>query len=94
MSIFNRDGIGFYFRDEGHGLPFVFQHGLSGDLNPPLGVYRTPTGVRLIAFDTRAHGETRPLGEVARLAICFEQHAADVQRAIDDFLARHFYIAR
>jgi pimeloyl-ACP methyl ester carboxylesterase len=30
-------------------------------------VYRAPEGVRLIGFDFRGHGETRPLGNVAKL---------------------------
>ena len=69
MNILLRDGIGFYYRDEGHGLPFVFQHGLGGDLNQPIGLYNPAAGVRLIAFDMRGHGETRPLGDVDKLTI-------------------------
>ena len=66
---FARDGLRFHFRDEGHGLPFVFQHGLGGDVNQPFGLYRPPAGVRLIAFDVRGHGETRPLGDIDKLTI-------------------------
>ena len=69
MSAFARDGLEFYYRDEGDGLPFVFQHGLGGDVNQPFGLYRPPPGVRLIAFDVRGHGETRPLGEIDKLTI-------------------------
>ena len=69
MPFFDRDGLEFHFRDEGHGLPFVFQHGLGGDLNQPFGLYRPAAGVRLIAFDMRGHGETRPLGDVDKLTI-------------------------
>ena len=61
--------LSFHFRDEGHGLPFVFQHGLGGDLEPAVRPYRPPEGVRLIAFDVRGHGETRPLGDVDKLTI-------------------------
>ena len=60
---FDRDGLSFHYRDEGDGLPFVFQHGLGGDLSQPFGVYRPAAGVRLIGFDFRGHGETRPLGD-------------------------------
>ena len=35
----------------------------------PLGVYRPPPGVRLIGMDFRGHGETRPLGDEAKLRI-------------------------
>jgi pimeloyl-ACP methyl ester carboxylesterase len=69
MPIVRRDGLSFHFRDEGDGLPFVFQHGLGGDLSQPCGVYRPAAGVRLISFDMRGHGETRPLGDVAKLTI-------------------------
>jgi pimeloyl-ACP methyl ester carboxylesterase len=67
MKTLLRDGISFCYRDEGHGLPFVFQHGLGGDLNQPIGLYSPEAGVRLIAFDMRGHGETRPLGAVDKL---------------------------
>src|ERR1017187_383205 len=69
MPILGHDGLSFHFRDEGHGLPFVFQHGLGGDLSQPCGVYRPAAGVRLVSFDMRGHGETRPLGDVAKLTI-------------------------
>jgi pimeloyl-ACP methyl ester carboxylesterase len=69
MGTFERDGLLFQFRDEGHGLPFVFQHGLGGDVNQPFGLYRPRTGIRLIAFDVRGHGETRPLGDTEKLTI-------------------------
>ena len=69
MPFFDRDGLRFHYRDEGDGLPFVFQHGLGGDLSQPFGVYRPAAGVRLIGFDFRGHGETRPLGDVAKLTI-------------------------
>jgi pimeloyl-ACP methyl ester carboxylesterase len=69
MTYCERDGLKFHFRDEGHGLPFIFQHGLGGDLNQPLGLYRPSASVRLIGCDVRGHGETRPLGDVDKLKI-------------------------
>ena len=69
MGYWERDGLKIHFRDEGHGLPFVFQHGLGGDVNQPFGLYRPAAGVRLISFDARGHGETRPLGDVDKLKI-------------------------
>jgi pimeloyl-ACP methyl ester carboxylesterase len=62
-------GLQFRYRDSGIGLPFVFQHGLGGDLNQPFGLYQPPSGLRLIAFDLRGHGETRPLGDADELTI-------------------------
>lgn len=69
MRVFECDGLKFHYRDEGAGLPFVFQHGLGGDVNQPFGLYRPPSGVRLIAIDARGHGETRPLGDANKLTI-------------------------
>jgi pimeloyl-ACP methyl ester carboxylesterase len=69
MTLFLRDGIQFRYEDDGEGLPFVFQHGLGGDASQPLGLYRPAAGVRLIAFDVRGHGETRPLGAIDKLTI-------------------------
>jgi pimeloyl-ACP methyl ester carboxylesterase len=69
MSVLERDGIIFHFREEGRGLPFLFQHGLGGELGQPLSVYRPASGIRQLAFDFRAHGQTQPLGDPARLTI-------------------------
>ena len=59
---FRHAGIDFHYRMTGEGTPFVFQHGLGGDVNQPFGLFQPPPGFRLLAFDCRAHGETRPLG--------------------------------
>jgi pimeloyl-ACP methyl ester carboxylesterase len=84
MNVFERNGVRFRYREEGDGLPFVFQHGLGGDLTQPFGVYRPAAGVRLIGFDFRGHGETRPLGDVAKLTIA---NLADDLVALLDHLA-------
>jgi pimeloyl-ACP methyl ester carboxylesterase len=69
MSLFDHDGVRFNYRDKGHGLPFIFQHGLGGDLVAVLAVYCGAAGVRLINMDFRGHGETRPVGDEAKLRI-------------------------
>jgi pimeloyl-ACP methyl ester carboxylesterase len=69
MCVFERDGIIFHFREEGRGLPFLFQHGLGGDLSQPFAVYRAPAGIRQLAFDFRAHGQTHPPGDPTSLTI-------------------------
>jgi pimeloyl-ACP methyl ester carboxylesterase len=69
MLDFDHDGLRFHYRDEGQGLPFVFQHGLGGDLSQPFSLYQPPPGIRLLGFDARGHGQTRPLGEVNKLRI-------------------------
>lgn len=82
-SHFERGGISFNYREEGDpsGLPFVFEHGLGGDVEQPAGVFSPPEGVRLISMDCRGHGETRPLGDPAKLA--FSAYADDVVALIN-----------
>jgi pimeloyl-ACP methyl ester carboxylesterase len=68
MPIFRHDDIEFHYQESGSGgRPFVFQHGLGGDVHQPFGLFTPPAGVRLLAFDARGHGQTRPLGDVAKL---------------------------
>ena len=58
MPFFTRDGIQFNYEESGAGQPFVFQHGLGADLTQPLGLAGRPAGIRVLAFDCRAHGRT------------------------------------
>jgi pimeloyl-ACP methyl ester carboxylesterase len=81
MTIFTYDAINFNYYEAGSGLPFVFQHGLGGDLKQPLEHYQPQEGVRFISFDCRGHGETRPLGSVEKL--CFSCFADDLLALID-----------
>ena len=69
MPTFSRDGLSFHYLDKGEGLPFVFQHGLGGNVSQPFGLYSPPKGVRLLSLDARAHGETRPLGDLKLVSI-------------------------
>jgi pimeloyl-ACP methyl ester carboxylesterase len=69
MPEFSRDGLVFHYQESGTGLPFVFQHGLGGDVNQPLGLLDLLPGFRLIAFDFRGHGLTRPLGDPEKIGI-------------------------
>jgi pimeloyl-ACP methyl ester carboxylesterase len=48
----------FNYVDVGAGVPFVFLHGLGGDVRQVLHTFRRPPGVRLLSFDFRAHGLT------------------------------------
>ena len=76
MPFFRHDGIQFCYRELGSGLPFFFQHGLGADASQPFSLFQTPPDFRLLAFDCRAHGETRPLGDPAKL--CFKVFADDL----------------
>jgi pimeloyl-ACP methyl ester carboxylesterase len=69
MPFFGHDGLNFHYLEKGRGVPFVFQHGLGGDVSQPFGILAPPPGFRLLAFDCRAHGETRPLGEPEKIAL-------------------------
>lgn len=81
MPFFERDGLRFHYQEKGQGLPFVFQHGLGGDLSQPFGLYTPPKGVRLIGLDARAHGQTRPLGDVHQVALA--PYADDLVALLD-----------
>lgn len=74
MPIFHHDGLNFQYRETGSGVPFVFQHGLGGDISQPFGLFRPPSGFRMIAFDCRAHGETAPLGDENKISIPVFSH--------------------
>ena len=76
MPQFFHDGIQFHFQETGSGLPFYFQHGLGADVSQPFSLCRPPPGIRLIAFDARAHGQTQPMGDAAKL--CFQTFGEDL----------------
>lgn len=69
MPFFLHDGLNFHYRDVGTGIPFFFQHGLGADSSQPFSLFKPPDGVRLLCFDCRAHGETRPVGEPEKINI-------------------------
>lgn len=84
MAELLHDGIRFHYRDEGDGIPFFFQHGLGADLTQPFSLCRPPAGIRLIAFDARAHGKTTPVGPEEKISLAT---FADDLRALMDHLA-------
>jgi pimeloyl-ACP methyl ester carboxylesterase len=69
MLIFEHDSLNFRYYDYGFGTAFFFQHGLGGDVTQTVGLFRPPAGVRLLTFDCRGHGETRPLGDQEKIRI-------------------------
>ena len=81
MASFERDGITFHYRDVGQGVPFVFQHGLGGDVRQPAGLFVPPPGVRLLRLDARAHGQTQPLGGPS--ALSFDAFGDDLVAWLD-----------
>ena len=87
MPFFEHDGIQFYYRDSGTGLPFVFQHGLGAEVSQTFDLFQPPAGFRLITFDCRAHGETRPLGPEEKISV--EQFAEDLGALLDHLGVEH-----
>ena len=81
MPYFERDGLRFHYRTSGDGSPLFLQHGLGGDLEQVFALLSTLPGTRLIAFDARGHGETRPLGAEANLS--FAAFADDLVAVLD-----------
>ena len=83
MPFFHHDGIQFHYCDESSGLPFFFQHGLGADLTQPFSLCSPPPGIRLIGFDARAHGQTKPVGPEDRISL---GNFADDLRVLMDHL--------
>jgi pimeloyl-ACP methyl ester carboxylesterase len=81
MPFFQHDGIQFYYRDEGTGVPFFFQHGLGAELTQPFSLCVAPPGIRLIGFDARAHGQTKPVGPEGKIS--FNTFADDLRALMD-----------
>jgi pimeloyl-ACP methyl ester carboxylesterase len=87
MAGFQRDGVVFHYLDVGRGIPFVFQHGLGGDVRQPAGLFVPPKGVRLLCLDARGHGQTQPLGDAS--ALTFDVFGDDLVAWLD-----HLGVAR
>ncbi|MBI4657274.1 MAG: alpha/beta fold hydrolase [Verrucomicrobia bacterium] len=81
MAAFTHDGIEFHYEETGSGLPFFFQHGLGADVSQPFGLFKPPFGIRLLAFDARAHGRTQPVGPREKISLA--TFAGDLLALID-----------
>lgn len=81
MPTFRHEGIAFHFLDAGDGIPFIYQHGLGGDVCQPLDLFAEPFPFRLLSLDCRGHGQTQPLSDVANLT--FRVFADDVSAWLD-----------
>jgi pimeloyl-ACP methyl ester carboxylesterase len=81
MPFMTADSISFHYVDVGQGIPFVFQHGLGGDVQQTQDIFVPPIPFRLISLDCRGHGKTKPLGDPSRLG--FSQFADDVLALLD-----------
>ena len=81
MTAWAHDGLSFRYREIGAGQPFVFQHGLGGDLHQPQSLVPPLEGFRTVSLDCRGHGLTRPLGPEEKIGIA--QSADDVTALLD-----------
>lgn len=90
MPKIRHDGLEFHYREAGTGIPFVFQHGLGGDLNQPFGIFVPPPGFRMFAFDCRAHGQTFPLGDESKISIT--AFADDLLHLLDAWRLTHIIV--
>lgn len=81
MLFFHHDTLTFHYTDSGKGAPFIFQHGLGGDVLQTAEVYQPQPGIRVLSLDCRGHGETRPLGDASHLN--FDTFADDVIAMMD-----------
>jgi pimeloyl-ACP methyl ester carboxylesterase len=81
MPSFTRDNLGFHYLDRGTGVPFFFQHGLGGETEKVFALLELPRGFRLLGMDCRAHGKTKPLGNVEKLR--FDSMADDLIGLMD-----------
>ena len=81
MPYFPHDSLQFYFEEHGSGRPFIFSHGLGGNLDRSLELTHQLPNIRLILYDNRAHGRTNPIGDLDKLT--FEAMAKDMAALLD-----------
>lgn len=66
MGYFEHNGISFYYRTTGKGIPFVFLHGMGGNTRQVEKLFTPPPGIRMVYMDQRGNGNTE-LGEIKDL---------------------------
>jgi pimeloyl-ACP methyl ester carboxylesterase len=61
---------------------FVFQHGMGGDRNQPLGYVRSPIPLDLVSMDARAHGGSSDIIGTARAG--FDAYGDDIAALVSE----------
>jgi len=89
MPFLNRSGIKIHYEIFGRGTPFIFLHGLGGDLSQPIEHFKAKDGIKLVLIELRGNGET-PLGNAKDLS--FDCMAEDVKAVCDHLNFESFYI--
>ena len=85
----SRDGIALHGRDQGTGLPVVFQHGLGGNEAQVAEVFPDDAGFRRLTLDCRGQGRS-PEGDPRALSIA--AFAGDVLAFADQRGLRRFAV--
>ncbi len=89
MSYFKKEGIKIHYEIFGDGKPFVFLHGLGGDLNQPVTHFKKRKDIKLITIELRGNGETST-GKIEDLS--FDKMAEDVKDICDYLNLKSIYI--
>lgn len=77
--------------DQSVSVPFIFQHGMGGDRQQPLGYIRSTTpGIDLISMDARGHGGSSDIGDPTQCR--FDVFADDVIALADHLQIERFII--
>lgn len=58
MPKFETNGVTLYYEIHGEGVPFIFLHGLGGDINQIKKAYEPMENIQLILIDQRGHGQS------------------------------------
>lgn len=91
MPKFCFDEIDFHYEDDkNEGMPFIFLHGLGGDVHQTLDILNDIPNVRRITIDFRGHGKTVRFGNETKLN--FNQFTDDVKALIDYLEINQFII--
>jgi pimeloyl-ACP methyl ester carboxylesterase len=69
MPSFLHEGIEFYYEVSGKGHPFLFSHGLGGNLERVREFIAGLPDLQIILYENRAHGRTRPIGDIGCLGV-------------------------
>lgn len=58
MPKYETNGVTLYYEIHGEGVPFIFLHGLGGDINQIKKAYEQMENIQLVLIDQRGHGES------------------------------------
>lgn len=90
MGLFNYQNTTVHYEERGTGKPFVFLHGLGGEIAQPMDAFAPADDVRLITLDFPGHGETKINDPVKELN--FSYFAKLVNALLDHLGIKEAYI--